>query len=28
VMRRGAVVEFGEEQLPLHGRGLNFYFQR
>jgi len=28
VMRGGAVVEFGEEQLPLHGRGLNFYFQR
>ena len=24
----GTLVEFGEEQLALHGRGLNFYFER
>src|SRR5271155_3351406 len=28
VVRCGALVEFGEEQLAFHGRGLNFYFQR
>ena len=28
MMRRGAFVELSEEQLALHRRGLNFYFER
>jgi len=28
MVSRGALVELGEEQLPLHGRGLYFELQR
>jgi len=28
VMRCGALVELGEEQLALHRRGLDFYLER